>query len=229
MRRGPELWLLLAVALTLAAIGAVASTQVTWVAFTLGVTPDKQAATVYGDRVVCQQPIDVPVPFQTVAFLATGNEPAGPPLAVEVRSYPDGRRLGAGVVRDEYSDTSSLAARVGDVPAGGRVAVCFRALGEGGATDAREDDGARLRGGPAQAARSSAVFLDGRRRPDDLALAFVRDRPRTRLSVLPDMLERATLWRPGPASGTLLAVMLAGVALAVPLLLGRALRRAAED
>jgi len=48
------------------------------------------------------------------------------------------------------------------------------------------------------------------------------------LSLVPDMLDRATLWRPGPASGGLLAVLLAVAAIAVPLLLGRALRRAGE-
>jgi len=42
------------------------------------------------------------------------------------------------------------------------------------------------------------------------------------------MLDRATLWRPGPSSGALLAVILATVAIASPLLLGRALGRAEE-
>ncbi len=228
MRRRPGLWLLLAVALTLVGVGAVASVLDTRLAFTLGVSPDNQAVTIYGDRVACQQPIDVPAAFQIVAFQAAADEPSGPPLAIEVRSFPDGRRLGNGVLRETYTDTNSLAVRVGEIPAGKRVSVCLRALGEGGGPDADKDDGARLRGGPSQAARSSAVFLNGRERPDDIALIFVRDRPVTMLSLVPDMLDRATLWRPGPASGGLLAVLLAVAAIAVPLLLGRALRRAGE-
>ena len=225
MRRRPGLWLLLAVALTLAGVGAVASVLDTRLAFTLGVSPDDQAVGLYGNREACQQPIDVPVAFQAVSFVVAADDPSGPPLSVEVRSFPDGRRLGGDVFDDQYTDEDTQTVTVGAIPAGERVSVCFRSLGD---TDADEGEGARLRGGPSQAARSSAVFLNGRERPDDIALIFVRDRPVTVLSLVPDMLDRATLWRPGPASGGLLAVTLAVVAIAVPLLLGRALRRAGE-
>ncbi len=227
MRSRPGLVLLLALALTLAAIAAAAAAQTTPLAFTLGVSPDDQAVGLYGNRVACQQPIDVAVAFQTVAFAVAGDEPSGPPLSVEVRSFPDDRRLGAGRLDDEYADQATRSVKVGSVPAGERVAVCFRALGDAGAPGAEEDEGARLQGGPSQAARSSAVFLNGRQRPDDLTLVFLRE-PRTLLSLVPDMLDRATLWRPGPSSGTLLAVILATVAIASPLLIGRALRRAGE-
>lgn len=224
MPRGPGPWLLLAVALTVVAVGAAASFLSTQLAFTLGVSPDDLAASLYGDREACQQPIDVPVAFQTLAFIAATDEPSGPPLAVEVRSFPGGRRLGGAVFDDPYSDEDVLSVRVGSIPAGERVSVCFRALG----ADIDKDDGAMIRGGPARAARSSAVFLNGRERPDDLALIFLRDRPRTLLSLVPDMLDRAALWRPGPASGALVAVILAAAAITVPLLLGRSLRRAGE-
>jgi hypothetical protein len=228
MRSRPGLVLLLAVALTLAAIAASAAAQTTPLAFTLGVSPDDQAVSLYGNRVACQQPIDVPVAFQTVAFAVAGDEPSGPPLSVEVRAFPEGRRLGAGRLDDEYTDQATRSVKMGSIPAGERVSVCFRALGDAGAPGAEEDEGARLQGGPSQAARSSAVFLNGRQRPDDLTLIFARDRPVTVLSLVPEMLDRATLWRPGPASGGLLAVLLAVAAIAVPLLLGRALRRADE-
>lgn len=221
----PGLWLLLAVALTLVAVGAVASVRTTEMAFTLGVSPDDQAVALYGSREACQQPIDVPVAFRTVGFVAAADEPSGPPLSVEVRAFPDGRRLGGGVFDDQYADEAAQSVAVGDIPAGERVSVCFRSLGD---ADADADEGARLQGGPAQAARSSAVFLNGQKRPDDLTLVFARDRPVSLLSLVPVMLDRATLWRPGPASGGLLAVILAVVAIAAPLLLGRALRRADE-
>ena len=227
MRSRPELVLLLAVGLTLAAIAAGASIKTTTLAFTLGVSPDDQAVGLYGNRVACQQPIDVPVAFQTVAFAVAADDPSGPPLSVEVRSFPEGRRLGAGRLDDEYEYAVSRSVKVGSIPAGERVSVCFRALGDAGAPGAEEDEGERLQGGPSQAARSSAVFLNGRQRPDDLTLVFLRE-PRTLLSLVPEMLDRATLWRPGPSSGALLAVLLAIVAISSPLLLGRALGRVME-
>jgi hypothetical protein len=226
MRSRPGLVLLLAVGLTLAAIAAGASIKTTTLAFTLGVSPDDQAVGLYGNRVACQQPIDVPVAFQTVAFVVAADEPSGP-LSVEVRSFPEGRRLGAGRLDDEYEYAVSRSVKVGSIPAGERVSVCFRALGDAGAPGAEEDEGERLQGGPSQAARSSAVFLNGRQRPDDLTLVFLRE-PRTLLSLVPEMLDRATLWRPGPSSGALLAVLLAIVAISSPILLGRALGRALE-
>ena len=227
MRSRPGLVLLLAVALTLAAIAAAAGAQTTPLAFTLGVSPDDQAVGLYGNRVACQQPIDVAVAFQTVAFAVAGDEPSGPPLSVEVRSFPDGRRLGAGLLDEEYAEQATRSVKVGSIPAGERVSVCFRALGDAGAPGAKEDEGARLQGGPSQAARSSATYVNGRQRPDDLTLVFLRE-PRALLPLVPDMLDRAALWRPWPPSGVLLAVILAVVAIASPLLLGRALGRA-ED
>lgn len=226
MRSRPGLWLGLALVLTLGAIALTAALKTTILAFTLGVTPEDQVANLYRSRVVCQQPIDVPVEFEGIAFSVGGDEPSGPPLAVDVLSFPDGRRLGGGRFTDDYDDRYLQRVVVGKVPPG-RVAVCFRAIGAGGRPDAKESEGARLYGGPPQAARTSTVVLNGQSRDQDLTLIFWK-RPVTYLSQVPLMLERATLWRPGPHGGALLAVLVVAVAVAAPFLLGRALRAAEE-
>jgi hypothetical protein len=143
-----------------------------------------------------------------------------PPIAVAVRSLPAGRPLGSGRAGPGYRDSSWLEVPVGHVPAGGSVAVCLRRLGDGSA---------ELFGGPAVAARTSTVTVGGERRPHDVTLVFLRERPRTTLALIPTMLERATLWRPRPLGPAVLAALLAAVVLGTPVLLGAALRRAYRD
>ena len=175
-------------------IAVVAASSRSDLAFTLGVSPDDLAVNLYGDRVVCQEPIDVPVAFENVQLTVAGDQPSGPPLAVEVLSYPDRRRLGTGRLDVDYDDEKQVPVRVGRIPDGGRISVCIRVdAGE----PVEESEGARVFGGPSQAARSSTVVLDGVRRSEDLTLVFLRDEPASLLSLVPDMLDRAALWRPG--------------------------------
>ncbi len=219
MRR-PALWLALAVAAVLAGVAGVAGAQASRLAFTLGVSPDQDVISLAEGHVACQGPIDVAVPFEAVRFVvgeADGEEK--PEVAVEVRSFPDGRRLGAGKLRDGYAEESFAEVRVGPVPEGGRASVCLRAVGAGEVL---------LYGGPPRATRTSVASLDGVTRRSDLTLVFLRGEPRSVLSLVPDMLDRAALWRPGAPSGALLVVLMASAALGVPLLLGRALARACE-
>jgi hypothetical protein len=213
--------LLLTVALVLAGLAVAASAQEKRLAFTLGVSPDDEVVTLTGAREACQQPIDVAAPFDVVSFpLAVEEGEPSPPLAVEVRSLPHRRPLGRGRLPGGSADDASWnEVAVGRVAAGRRVAVCLLPLGEGSVG---------LYGGPSQAARTSTVTVSGERRPRDLTLVFLTERPRATLSLVPDMLERAALWRPRPVSPALLGVLLAGVAVLAPLLLGRALAATAE-
>jgi hypothetical protein len=61
----------------------------------------------------------------------------------------------------------------------------------------------------------------------DLRLRFHRGHPRSALALVPDMLDRATLFRPALVSTATYWLLLATLVLGIPLLLGLALARAA--
>jgi hypothetical protein len=186
-------------------------------AFTLGVKPTQVAAVMKPGQQACQSPIDVAARAHTVQLeVGTYGRP-GPPLVVTAESGQ--QRLGAGSVGAGYADRSTVTAVLGSVPAGRRITLCVR------------NDGKRqvaIYGGAALADRTSAAFLDGKKLDTDLTLVFKRAHPRSMLSALPDMFERAALWRPGWAGTWVFWLLLGLVAVAVPLLLGWALARSEE-
>jgi hypothetical protein len=71
------------------------------------------------------------------------------------------------------------------------------------------------------------AYLDGRRVDGDMHLVFLRSEPRSALSLVPEMIERAALFKPGGAG--LLGALLGLVAVGVPLLLAAALRGALRE
>jgi hypothetical protein len=181
-------------------------------AFTLGVNPAKVAAVVKPGQQACQSPIGVPETAHTVQLeVGTYGRP-GPPLAVTAVS--DRQKLGAGSVGAGYADNSTVTAFLGSVPAGRRITLCVRNYGR------RQ---VALYGGGAQADRTSAAFVDDRKLDTDLTLVFKRAHPRSMLSALPDMFQRAALWRPGWAGTWVFWLLLGLVAVGAPLLLGWAL------
>jgi hypothetical protein len=188
-------------------------------AFTLGVNPAQVAAPLNAGQEVCQGPVDVPERFRRVQMrVGTFGKP-GPPLAVTVRAFPAGLPLARGTLRGGYPDSRAQTVTLQSVAAGGRVSVCVRNVG-------RKQQVA-LYGGAGAAARTSTASIDGRSLGTDLTLVFKRDEERSVLSLLPTMFERASLFHPGWAGPWLFWTMLAALLLLVPLLLWRALDRAA--
>ena len=184
-------------------------------AFTLGVRPLAVAVRMPPGTEACQLPVDVSTDFSAVRFrVSTQGGPPGP-LITSVRDVRDGRALGTAKIAGSYRDGGFVNARVGTVREGARVAVCVlnagrRALG--------------LYGGGAIAARSSVATLNGRERPADLSFEFERRREVSALSLVPVVLRRMALFRPGFVGAwtywLLLALLLAGA----PALLALALR-----
>lgn len=224
MPRRPTLWIGAVLALALLGIAAVAAGDERRVAFTLGVTPESEIVSASEEREVCQGPIYVSAPFEHVGYRLIVDPESAPRLLVEVRSLPDRRVLADGRIPAGYPPGErSVTARTGTVEAGQAVSVCLRADGAGRVG---------VMGGPIQASRTSSATAEGRTRDGDVTLVFLRERPRSALSLVPAMIDRAALWRPGVVSPALLGVLLVAVAIAVPFLLGRALRRvgtAADD
>jgi hypothetical protein len=184
-------------------------------AFTLGVQPAQVVAVLAPGDEACQRPIDVSETADRIIFpVATGGR-RGPPLDVSVRS-PSG--AGTVTVPGRYVHLVSAPA-LGLVKDGTRVAVCVKNTG-----------GRRvgLRGGPGQAARTSELYVGGRRTIADMTLVFERVDATSMASFLPDVLDRAALFTAGWVSPALLWVLGALFLLGVPLLLALALGRANE-
>ena len=140
----------------------------------------------------------------------------GPPLEVTVVSDTANEVLGQGRFRAGYADPTEQAVGVGRVAGEQRIAVCVRNAG-------RHRVG--LYGNADAAARTSRAFLGNRGLDTDLTLVFARSEPRSMLSALPDIFERATVFRPGWVGPWLYWALAAAVLAGVPLLLARALRR----
>jgi hypothetical protein len=182
-------------------------------AFTLGVNASQVAAVLKPGQEACQRPIYPSADAAAVRFQVGTFRRAGPPL--EVRSVPvQGGAAKSSAVPGGYADNSVITTPLSGVREGPAIGVCVRNAG-------RRD--VALHGGAGLADRASAVFLDGKKLDTDLTLVFERAHPRSMLSALPDMFDRAALWRPGAVGPWVFWLLLGLVALAAPLLLGWAL------
>jgi len=85
-----------------------------------------------------------------------------------------------------------------------------------------------LYGGPPWQSPSTAAVQGGHALDGDVRLLFHRSEPRSALALLPDIIERATIFRPEAVGEWLLWLVLGGVLVGIPGLLALALRRAAS-
>ena len=131
----------------------------------------------------------------------------GRPFA-RVEVPPPGRR---GLVRADLGGT---------IPQETRFELCVTNLGDGVAA---------VYGSGAIANDLSAVTGDGAREGSDMALTFLRDEPVSVLAQLPEMFERAALFRPGFVGAWTYWLLLLAVVIGVPGLLFAALRETPES
>jgi hypothetical protein len=183
-------------------------------AFTIGVAPTAAAATLAPGETVCQTPISVSESFSRVRLTTGGPGGAGEPLAVSVRASDGGRLLGRSELPGRFPDRADLTATVGPVAAGQKVAVCARNAG----------DRPAIVYGNATAAHPPSEAMRGERPlGTDLAVVFLKADDRSMLSELPDVLGRASLFRPGWVGTWTFWALAAAALLGVPLLLAGAL------
>jgi hypothetical protein len=197
----------------LAGVVAVALTDDRDLAFTLGVRPSQAAVVLEPGERACQRPIDTSAEARSVIFKAGTFRRPGPGLGVEAKTAGGARATGA--VPGGYADLSWQTARLDrPIPAGRRIEVCIVNRG---------DRRVALFGGPALAARTSAVHVGKRALPTDIALVFDRGDGRSALALIPTAFERASLWHPGWAGEWLFWVLLGALIAGVPLLLAAGL------
>lgn len=199
--------LAVAVVLVMVALVVAAALDDRDVAFETGLPAFDLVGAIGPGNDVCVGDIDVPADFQRVR-LVVGRERAQP-LRVVATDEVSGRRVAAGRYPGGLPNRGgNVELGLGDVPAGGRIEVCV--VNEG---DAEQ----RIFGSPPD--RDAT-------RPPELAVVFVAEPPPSLLSLIPTVVERSALFKPGWYGEWTTWLLLAAAALFVPFLLGRALSAA---
>lgn len=216
-------------------IGAVKGDRV---AQTLGVAPVGPIAQLSAGDELCQRPIVLASDLDAVRFTLDTTAKPTPPVTVTLRSLSDRRVFGSGRLEAGYDVRDRQTVRVGHVAAGPDTQLCFRNegparvslygddLNASGCTPAGGRTGTRCVPGTIRPTLStSAPFVDGMPLGSDVSAVFVRDESRSLLSQVPDMLRRASLFRPGFVTPALWWLLIAAWLLGAPAGLAYALRR----
>ena len=218
-RRTTAVPLIACVALAAATLAAIAGSDRRDLAFTPSVRTVRVVATLEPQSQACQRWIEREAGFDVVELEHVSPTGRGGELRVTVQQAGAGRVLarGSGGARPPGGP---VRVRVSpEVPAGALMDVCVTNAGPGavGLLGGRNYDS-----DPSFADIPSSRSGPGR---FDVAVVFRRSEPRSALSQLPDVFERAAVFRPGGA--WVYWLLLAGLLVAVPGLLWHALRRAA--
>jgi hypothetical protein len=201
-----------AFALGVAGLLLVAALDERRLAFTLGVQPTQIVAVVQPGQTACQAPIDVPADARSVELPVGTFRAPGPQLEVLVRTAAG--VAGRDTVPAGYPDSSTVSASPAGIESGRQVEVCVRNTGSRKVA---------LYGGAPQAARTTALTVDGRARPADLTLVFERGERRSMLAALPDVFQRASLFHASWLRPWMLWALAALALIGIPLLLAGAL------
>jgi hypothetical protein len=178
-------------------------------ALTLDVPDVQDAATLNPGQETCESPIASPASFGGVRAWAQAGGFPGVAVGVSVRRSVSNGVISRGllavtsVVPGAFSATLRPA-----VPAGQKFAICLKNDGPGRV--------ALL--GSVPVTRSVALTVDGRPVPLELSLVLLRSHPRSLLSSVPTMFDRAALFRPGWVGAWVFWVL--AVALLVTAVLG---------
>ena len=168
-------------------------------AFSLDIPPSVAVTVVHRGEATCQGPITVPAMFRYVRPWispadASGKVSAGPipgsAIDLTVRDAATNAILASGSIGADYAvEISPTVALDRTVPSGRRIRVCLRSRGPGTVD---------LMGAPLP--NVALVGDDGTASGAGqaaLALLFLREHPRSLLSLVPTVFSRASLFRPG--------------------------------
>lgn len=225
MPRGARALLLGGAALVVVAAVVALALDRRSLAFSNGVAPDQAVATLGPGQRACQRRVPVVEGFDRVAPTTdTGGRP-GPALDVGILDHGSGRVIRMGRAARGYRTRINFpgapaTATVGRVRHEGAIDVCLRNTGS---------QPVQLVGTAVRRSSQSALDLGGGQpRPagGNLQLTFLRARPVSLLTELPAAFRRAALFHPPVVGAWTFWALTALMAIAVPLLLARALRLA---
>jgi hypothetical protein len=206
------------IALGVIALVLVGLGQKSSLVYSLGVNPAIVAAALQpGDR-ACQAPVRPPhgTAFDRVGFRLSTSGTPGPPMRVDVRSDDTRRLLASGRLQAGYPETGEQVVEVGRVQTDEPLRLCL--VNDG-------DQPVAVVGQVGVASPPTSGTLNGKAIGTDIAFDL-RSKDRSLLAVLPDIADRAAVFRAGVVSPILYLLLAIAIVLGAPLLIGRALRRA---
>ena len=212
MRR-PLLVLLAGCVLALLVVALAAAGDERGLAYSTGARPERVLAVAAPGREVCQRGLEAAGDFDSVELLVGTYGRPGPPMAVEVRDAGRATPVAAGTLTGAADNQAARVRVEPEVSRGRRIDVCVR-------TGERR---VALYGGT-ESDLVTTVTAGPNAVGGDLRLSLRRSEPDSALALVPDILRRAALFRPGIAGVWAFWVLLSAVALGVPALLAAALR-----
>ena len=177
--------------LGLAALLVAAAADQRSTAVSLDVPAAVPVAALAAGQEACQGPIETATEFGGVEVwiapsASGGTTHAG--LSVSVSVFGTDALLATGRIPVVHVGPSSLSAPLSkSVPPGRRLSICLRNTGPAPVTLL----------GAAPGSQSGVLTRAGQPTQLSLALVLLRDRPKSLLSLLPTVFQRAALWRPG--------------------------------
>ena len=209
--------LLAACLLGAVAVAIVGATDKRELAFTMNVRVVEVVILAVPGSETCQHELDAAAEFDAVEFVLGTGELPGPPLRVSVRERPSRRELATGRLPAGARDSQPVAVRLDRAVADGTpFDLCVRNEGD------RE---VSFYGAPTWESPGHSS-VDGHPGRGDMRIVFLRSEPRSALSLVPDMFDRATRFRPDVVGEWTFWLLLVGVAAGIPALLALALRSA---
>jgi hypothetical protein len=201
---------------------------------TLGVLPVYPVAPLepHGG-IACEEPIAVAEPIETISFnVGTWGLP-GPPIAVTVEEWGGGPLAEGRVAAGWVDDGTPQVVPLGRVAAGQYIRVCFRNEGEVRASVWGDLGtgavGTKLSKEPRPTITPASASVNGIPITADMSMNFVSSEQHSLLSQLPEVMERAALFRPAFVGGWTFWLLVVALVIVVPLALWRAFARASQD
>lgn len=200
---------------------------------TVGVLAALPVAPLDAGEEACQTPIGLADDLRRVRFnIGTQGKP-GTALDVTVRAPSTQQVLGGGHVAPGWVDNGTAQnVAVGNIPGGRFVSVCVRNRGPVRAYVFGDQYMGGLGTGEVgvrPTVSTSYATVAGRRIRGDLSMQFVTLKPRSALSRVPAIFQRASLFRPSGVGSWTYWMLLAGVVLLAPWWLWKALAATRED
>ena len=165
-----------------------AGTDERWTAFSADVRALTGVATLLRSQMACQTPVESAAAFGGVRVWVSRSAPPGPALEISVRNAATGALLAIGRIAPSYaSPTTGTAVLSTTLPADRRLSVCVRSEGPNAVTLL----------GDTPSPGSGTLTVVGKPAHTAMALLFLRRSPKSLLSSLPTVFQRAALFRPG--------------------------------